>query len=112
MKARVLVFLIGFGLAASVKAKAQPPSYLPNAQSCVSRKTTNGGGKHFYNNCSTKIYVSVYTDEGLIFDGYYKWWTFGRYPGKRGFALQVARLPGQRDSGQQSNNGRSGLQHD
>ena len=71
MKISPCVLLIGLGIVASARANAQQPVYVNAVESCISIKNESDGSRAFYNNCSNKIYASVFTSNGLIFDGYY-----------------------------------------
>jgi hypothetical protein len=71
MKIAALFLLVGFGVAVSARVNAQQPVYVPAIESCLSIRNESDGSRAFYNNCSNKIYASVYTSSGLVFDGYY-----------------------------------------
>jgi hypothetical protein len=71
MRYRAVLLALGFGIIASTSIKAQQPVYVPSAESCLSIRNGNDGGKDFYNTCSQKIYASIFISTGLAFDGYY-----------------------------------------
>ena len=98
MKNLFVVLFIGLGLAATARSHAQQPVYVPNAESCVSVRNGNGGGKTFYNNCSNKIYVAAYANDNLQFDGYHYGGHIDDIPGNAGsrykyFACPANALP-------------------
>lgn len=98
MKRLWLTLLIGLGIAAAARVHAQEPVYVANAESCVSVRNGSGGGKMFYNNCSSRIYVAAYANDNLQFDGYYNGGHMDDIPGNAGsrykyFACPANALP-------------------
>jgi hypothetical protein len=71
MKISACFLLIGLGIVASARLNSQQPVYVPAVESCLSFRNESDGSRAFYNNCSNKIYASVFTSNGLVFDGYY-----------------------------------------
>lgn len=71
MKTAAFFLLVGFGIAVPARLNAQQPVYVPAVESCLSFRNGSDGSRAFYNNCPYKIYASVYTSNGLIFDGFY-----------------------------------------
>jgi hypothetical protein len=65
------LFFLSMVLGLASTSHAQGPTYVHNAESCVSIRNASGGGKMFYNTCSNRIYISVFTNDGLVFDGYH-----------------------------------------
>jgi hypothetical protein len=71
MKIPAGFLLVGLCAIATPSAKPQQPVYVPAIESCLSLRNESDGSRAFYNNCSNKIYASVFTSNGLVFDGYY-----------------------------------------
>jgi hypothetical protein len=71
MKPSLIFALCCCGWAVAPSVRAQEPVYVPSVESCLSITNKAGGGITFSNECSRKIYASVFISTGLFFDGYY-----------------------------------------
>ena len=93
MKKVILALSIVLGLAATARTYAQQPVYVANAESCVSVRNTNDGGKSFTSNCSSRIYIAAYANGNLQFDGYHYAGHIDDIPGNAGSSYKYFACP-------------------
>ncbi len=93
MKTIVLTLSIGLGLAATARAHAQQPVYVANSEACISVRSTNDGGKSFFSNCSSRIFIAAYANGNLQFDGYHYAGHIDDIPGNAGSSYKYFACP-------------------
>jgi hypothetical protein len=104
MKSAPFFLLVGCSIAVSASLSAQQPVYVESAESCLSIRNGTDGSRMFYNNCSNRIFGSVFISTGLIFDGYYNSGHMDDLPPNKGrysyFACPANAEPEDSDTGE------------